>query len=75
MACMGPKVTGSDKPLARDPTDNVHAAACTLDVVYVQTYEACRAPYIPIVGAIRCDDPGTLCVSLGEVLVTPETTF
>ena len=42
LTCMGPKVTGSEEPLARDPTDNVHAAACTLDVVYVQTYVACR---------------------------------
>ena len=30
---------------------------------------------ISIVGFIRCDDTGTLCVSLGEVLVTPETTL
>ena len=69
LTCMGPKVTGSEKPLARDPTFNAHAVACALDVVYVQTYEACRAPYIPIVGAIRCDDPGILCVSLGSLWV------
>ena len=42
LTCMGPKVTGSEEPLARDPTFNAHAVACALDVVYVQTYVACR---------------------------------
>ena len=54
--------------IARDLADNVCAAACTLDVSNVHTYirSVSVLQDIPIVGAIRCDDPGILCVSLGS---------
>ena len=40
---------------------------------YIRSVSVLHDTYI--VGFIRCDDTGTLCVSLGEVLVTPETTL